>query len=295
MEKTKILIDSNCNMDAARLKALNIAVIPSIVVTPERAYKDGEEITANDIYRMCLDKSKPLPKTSAINESALADFFKAQLATAEKAVFITISSEISSIYANALRAREAIGAQDRLAIVDSRQLSCGIALVVERCQKDIEADMGLRDIETDLKAFGETVKVEFVVDTLENLYRGGRCSGLAFFFGKALHIHPIIGLSHGKMAPIRKVRGKDIVPGLDLILKDLQADLDQGNLDASYPVYTIDGDAKALQETYAAKLGAILGNKDIVLSSDASSVIAVHCGSGTLGIGWATKSNVDYR
>lgn len=290
MAKVKLIIDSDCNLEKGLAEQYGAIVVPSTIIVDGQEYKDGFTITPRDIYRLSSVKGKPLPKTSAINEADFYESFRKALAEYDGAVFITISAALSASYRNAMMAIQALNVQDRIVAIDTKSLSCGIAIVAERAAADIAKGFPLMAMKKDLDDVAARTTVEFVIDTLDNLYKGGRCSGLSYIFGKALHIHPVIGMDPvGHLFPLHKVRGKDIGNGVEQIFQDFKKDWDEDNVDKTLPVYCTHAAADPWERLATAKVKALVGNQMVVRNSEASSVIAVHCGPGTFGIGWTRK------
>jgi len=288
MKDILLVTDSNCNLEDGLIEKWGSAHLPSLVTYNGVTYKDGVDISAEKIYEICAT-SKVLPKTAAVNASQFQEYFEELLKDHEQLVFITIASALSSGNANAHLAVENMNAKDRILVLDSENLSCGISVIAERVYQDIQKGMSLEEIEKDIDTFKKLVNVEFVIDTLDNLYKGGRCSGLAFLFGNAFHIHPIIGLKDGKMNPIHKIRDKHTKKGMEQIIADFKVDLDKDNVDFSLPVYVTDARDPEMREFTYQELKKICPSDAVIRVSDASSVIAVHCGARTTGIGWAKK------
>ncbi len=290
MPKTKLIIDSNCNLEDGLTEKLGAEVVPFNALVNGKEYKDGIDIDAEAVYKISATKGAPLPKTAAINTEDLEEAFKTALAGHDRAVFITISSALSSSYGNALSAIKSLGVADRVVAIDSRSLSCGIAILAERAHEDIAKGLDLAAIKADLDDVASRTTVEFVIDKMDNLYKGGRCTGLTFILGKAFHIHPIIGMTpDGKLLPIHIARGKDIGKGVETIVADLKADLDRDNVDCALPVYCTDAKAQDWNDKARDQVHALVKTRATIRQSRASTVIAIHCGPGTFGIGWTRK------
>lgn len=290
MSKIKLIIDSNCNLSDGLLEKWNLGFVPSLVTYDNKVFRDGIDIHANDIYKIC-DSSSVLPKTVALNIAQFQEYFQEFLKTNEKLIFISISSFLSGGNSNAHMAVKNLNAEDRILILDSENLACGIGILVERIVQDIEKGFDFKQIQADIDELKKRVNVEFVIDKLDNLYKGGRCSGLSFLVGKTLHIHPIIGLKDGKMNPIHKVRGVGTKKGAEVILTDLEEDIKKDNVDFSLPIYVTNADDVECHQMVLDKLKELVQDKTIVRDSNATSVIAVHCGKNTIGVGWVRKVN----
>lgn len=289
MAAIKLFVDSVANMEDGLAARLGIATIPYNIVIDGVNRKDGVDVTARDVYAASLDKTRALPKTSGIAAGDLIAPFGKVLAAGGQVVYMTISSYLSASYGNALAAVRELQGTGRILVVDTHTISMGMGLMAERCQADIEAGLDLKAIAADMEDLKKRLAVEFCIEKLDNLYRGGRCSGLSYFFGKKLHIHPIVGMVEGKLIPLSKTRGKDIRLGLERLLADLREDLATDNLDRSFPVYVVDADAPLWSKALETKARDLLQGLAAVRFCEASSVVAVHAGPGTVGLGWVRK------
>lgn len=101
---------------------------------------------------------------------------------------------MSSNYNNALFAKEELEKEygDHIRVLDSGSLSSGIGLQLFAIKKDIDDGKTLDEVYELAVERTKRVNAEFVVDTMEYLYKGGRCNGLSYFFGKNFHLHPVI-------------------------------------------------------------------------------------------------------
>jgi len=126
----------------------------------------------------------------------------------------------------------------------------------------------------------EKVRASFVVDTLTYLYRGGRCSGLAAFFGSALKLHPRISVAGGAMHPEKKYRGKDIKYIMDYV-RDMEPALKTARQDRVFITHS--GCSRQILDQVRSYLEN-LGHFDQILETRAGAVISSHCGPGTLGV-----------
>lgn len=277
MTKVRICADSTCDLTQAILDEFSIATIPMNIVCDEKTYQDGIEITPTDVYRLVEEENK-LCATVAINTFDYTEFFKGVLEDAEKLVYIPISSEISSCFQNANKAAEEF--PGRVFIVDSRNLSSGTGHIVYQAALMAREGLDAEEIAKRLADIASRVEASFVVDTMEYLKRGGRCSALMAFGANMLKIKPCIEVKDGKMTVGTTYRGsiekclkryvKDRLDGRDDIDYDrifiTHASCSKETVDAVFALVREYGDFKEIIETYA------------------SCTISCHCGPGTLGI-----------
>ena len=273
----KICISAESTIDLSKelLKQYNIETIPFTVLLGENAYQDGE-ITSQDIFDF-VAKEKVLPKTSAINDFQYREYFDSLLAKGYDAiVHISLSSEISS---SCSHAQLAASKYDNVFIIDSRTLSTGIALeAIYACQL---RDKGLsaQEIVKKVNARIPYVQASFVIQTLEYLHKGGRCSGLLRFGATILRIKPQIIVSDGKMAPAKKYIGRK-TQVINSYCKDTLEQFANPDLSVAFVTHT-----QATPEMVAVAIEALKnrGFKKIYETS-AGATITSHCGPMTLGI-----------
>jgi len=134
--------------------------------------------------------------------------------------------------------------------------------------------------------------MQFVIDSMEWLYKGGRCSGLAFLLGNKLHLHPIIKLdSEGKMGVYKLKRDKGINKGIDTMVDELLVNLNEGNIDLSYPIMIPNVISPNGIKRVQHALEKHIGNK-ILFPIEASGIICCHVGTEVCGLAYLTKRPV---
>ena len=200
----RVITDSTCDLDQAFLQAHNVTVIPLTVNLDGRAYVDnGVDITPDHIFEAVADGSD-LPKTSAINVEDYHKTFTEALKTCDAIIHFAISAEFSSCHANAVLASEGLPVY----CVDSRNLSSGIGLLVAEAAEMVEA--GCEDPEAVVahcRAMIDKVDCSFIINRLDYLHKGGRCSMVAMLGANMLHLKPCIEVVDGRMIVGRKFRG----------------------------------------------------------------------------------------
>ena len=165
-------------------------------------YRDGVDLTPDTIISR-VNAGAALPKTSAINVEEYREAFTRALETSDAVIHFNISSDFSSCHQNACIAAEGLNVW----CIDSRNLSTGITMLLAEGFDRAEADMEPEQIAKELRARVDKVDVSFIVDRLDYLYKGGRCSALAMLGANMLHIRPCIEVKDGKMGVCRKYRG----------------------------------------------------------------------------------------
>ena len=275
----KIISDSTCDLSKELIDKYDIDIIPLHILLGDKEYRDGIDITPQDIYKWA-DENKTTPKTSAVSIEDTVNVFKKYIDTGDEIIAFAISEDMSTT-ANVMRlAAEELSSTDKVHVIDSANLSTGTGhLVVEAA---ILAGEG-KDaayITAYVEALKGKVRASFVVDTLVYLYRGGRCSGLAAMAGSVLKLHPKIEVTDGKMHPGRKYRGK-INSVVMSYVKDMEEELLKAKKDRVFITHS--GCDSALVEEVRQYLSQ-LNVFDNIYETRAGGVISSHCGPGTLGV-----------
>lgn len=275
----RIFADSTCDLSKELIERYDITIIPLFIVMGDKEYRDGIDITRDEIFSWS-DANKTTPKTAAPSIQATVDAFDTVLKNGDEIIVFSISEEMSTT-ANVFRMAAAeLNAEDRVTVVDSANLSTGIGLQV--IEAAIKASEGLTraEIEAYLSDLRPRVRASFVVDTLEFLRRGGRCSSVAAIAGTMFNLHPQIDVIDGKMVAGRKFRGK-----IDMVTRHYAEDLKEDLLKArpERVFITHSGSSREVVEEVRQFLKD-LNHFDEIFETDAGGVISSHCGPGTLGV-----------
>lgn len=279
MGSISILSDSTCDLSPELIETYHISVFPLHIHLGEDSYSDGVDITPEDIYRWS-DANKSTPKTSTLSPEEARDVLAPHVNAGNEVICFCISEEMSSCASVMRLAAMDLEAEDRVFVIDSRNLSTGIGHQI--IEAAIMAQQGLPapQIVANILNLQPYIRSSFVVDTLTYLHRGGRCSGLTALAGSALKLHPLISVVDGKMQPGKKYRGK-----MDRVIMDYIKDLEPALKNARpHRVFlTHSGCDEALIQSAKERLEA-LGHFEEIHITRAGSVITSHCGPGTLGI-----------
>ena len=201
--KVKIISDSTCDLSPELIERYDIAITPLSVHCGDQVGHDGVEITPETIYDY-VDASGQLPRTSAVNVFDYVREFRSWHQQGYSVVHFCISSDFSSSYQNACMAAADVG---DVYVVDSRNLSTGQGLLVLHGAELAAAGHTAEEIQRACTDLAPRVEASFVIDRLDYLYKGGRCSALSAFGGNLLKLKPCIEVKDGKMTPGKKYRG----------------------------------------------------------------------------------------
>ena len=277
MERSVLIAsDSTTDLSPELIERYGVKIVPLVVGLGEKQYHDGVDIDPDMIYDHYA-KTRELPKTAAPNLADYRDFFAENTAGGREIVLFTISAEMSSSYNNArLAATEFEGVE----VVDTRNLSTGGGLLVVAAAEMAEAGKNAAEIAAACREIVPRVDASFVVDDLEFLYKGGRCSALAALGANLLHIKPCIMVRDGKMGVGKKYRGK-FSAVLEKYIEDRVGDGTGIELDHVFVTHA--GCDAEICEACVEKVRALAPFKEIHLTR-AGCTVSSHCGAGTLGV-----------
>lgn len=286
MAKPVILCaDSTCDLGDALCAQYDVHRFPYHILLGDASYLDGVDLTSTDIFRVYKEKGI-LPRTAAINIAEYTDFFTPFLEKGCEIVHFTLGSALSASYNNCrLAAAELPGVY----VVDSCSLSTGTGLLVLAAAEMIRQGLSAEEIARKTTEMVPRCHASFVLDTLEFLHKGGRCSTLAMLGANVLKLKPCIEVKNdknGAMEVGKKYRGT-----LEKALKDYVRDQLEGRTDLDLRrIFITSTDTTperiALVREEILKYAAF----EEILITSACCTIASHCGPDTIGILFCTTT-----
>ena len=278
--KIKILSDSTCDLSPALLAENEVTLVPLTVVKGDEQFKDGVTITAADIFAH-VAAGGDLCSTAANSIGEYADIFE-QYTDYDGVIQITIGSGFSSCYQNATLAAEDY---PNVRVVDSQNLSTGQGLVVLKACELAKTAADLDALADEIRAYTEKVESSFLVDKLDYLAKGGRCSAVAALGANLLNLKPCIEVKNGKMGVVKKYRGK-YEKCLASYVKERLAGREDIDRKTLFVTKTEVSDA-----CYEAVMAAVAenGNFENTYETTAGCTVSCHCGPGTLGVLFVRK------
>lgn len=285
MSSIQIVADSTCDLTPELIREHNIRIIPLHVVFGDRTYRDGVDMTTRELYER-VEKEGVLPKTAAPSPADFVQAFE-EIVREEnkKIVYISISSEMSSTYQNAVIAGRELP-EGTVEVVDSRNLSTGIGVTVMKAadylKQGIDDTKQLAEL---LRRDTALIESEFVIDTLDYLHKGGRCSGTQLVIGSLLRIHPVIKVVDGAMIVAEKLRGK-----MDKVVHSLleRALSHRDEMDTTR-IFVTHSMAEESAHQLKDQLERELQPQEVIVTK-AGCVVSSHCGPGTVGIMFAKRA-----
>jgi DegV family protein with EDD domain len=277
--------DSTCDLSAELKERYNVSIIPLGVTLGDKTYFDGVDIKPDDIYAH-HDKTGELPKTTAANVGDCIDYFKPFVDAGKTVIHISLSAEFSSTYNNACLAASEF---ENVYIVDSRNLSTGNGLLVIAAAEMAQSGMEATEIVKKLNDLALCVDASFVIDKLDYLHKGGRCSALAMLGANVLKLKPCIEVKNGKMGVGKKYRGK-----YGAVLKEYVAErlANIDNIDLDRVFVTHAGVDMEIVNAVVEQVKATAPFKEVFMTR-AGCTISSHCGADTLGVLFVRKSPLE--
>ena len=279
-----ITTDSTCDLPQSLIESNGITVIPLTVLLGDSVYRDGIDIKPNDIYDY-VAKTGELPKTSAVTPETYYNVFKKLTHEGKRVVHIGFSSGLSSSYQNACVAASEF---ESVYCVDSKNLCTAMGLLVLKACDYREKGMDAKRIADKVNRLVPKVSATFVLDGLEYLHKGGRCSAVAKVGANVLGIKPSIAVDTqtGRLDMAKKYRGKT-----ELVYKQYITDRinEIKRIQPDRVVIANSGGVPA--DTIAFAKGMLEGRDKFeqVILADAGCTISSHCGPKTLAIFYIKK------
>ncbi len=284
MAKILLSADSTCDVSGELLERCKAKLIPLHIILNEKSYDDGVNIKPDDIYAN-FAKTGKLPKTSAINTQEYIDIFKPYIDDGYDVIHINLGSALSSSYQNCVTASQEF--DGHLYPINSCNLSSGSGHLVIETAKRIEKGMTAPEIAEEIKALVPKCHTSFVIDKLDYLRAGGRCSTLAMLGANLLQLKPSIEVNNndGSMTVGKKYRGKLE----NVLIQYVHEQLDKyENIRNDKIFITHAGIGEKYVEIVKNELDKLHYFTEIFIER-ASCTISSHCGPGTLGILFMTE------
>lgn len=276
--------DSACDLGIELKGKYNVNYYPFHIILGENQYMDGEDIYPDDIYKEYWE-NKILPKTAAIGVGEYINYFKNWVDNGYEVIHINLGSGISSAYQNCCVAAQELG---YVYPVDSTTLSVGIGQLVIKAYDMIQQGISAQEIQKRLIELSSKSKISFVLNTLEFLHAGGRCSSIAAMGANLLRLKPCIEVDNagkGKMSVTKKYRG-DLDKVLTQYANDRLSNIENIDTDKIFIVHS-GIDQKYIDIVKKIVDGTKKFNEVYVLR--ASCTISAHCGPNTLGLVYMEK------
>ena len=274
-----ITYDSTCDLTPQLLERFQIRTVPLTIQSGERVFADDGQYTSAELYAD-YRRNGTLPKTAAVSPEEFKNFFLPILEEGYDIVHIDISSELSCTCQNAVLAAQELAEQGRVYVVDSRQLSTGGGLLALQGAKLRDSGMDAADVAEKLRGLASCGDTSFVLDTLEYMWKGGRCSGVAALGANVLKLKPCLEMREGKLVVCKKYRGAMGKVYRQYITERLASK----TVVEDHAFITHSGEVSEDTLRELTELVRGLAPFKEVFITQAGCTVSSHCGPGTLGV-----------
>lgn len=275
--KIRITSDSTCDLSRELVERYNVEITPLYVNMDDKPLRDHLDVQPDAVFAYYRQTGK-LCFTSARNIGEYLEVFERLRGECDAVIHLSLGGEFSSSCQNAILAASEL---ENVYVVDTHNLSSGHGYLVIRAAEMVEEGMECAAIVEELNRLTKLMDVSFVLDQLEYLHKGGRCSSVAAMGANLLKLKPCIEVKDGKMQVGKKYRGS-FTKCVEQYLRDRLAEKD--GLDLSRVFLTSAG---VDEETLTLARGIIrecVGEEAEIIESVAGCTISCHCGPGTLGV-----------
>jgi DegV family protein with EDD domain len=272
----RIVTDSTCDLTDEQAKQYGIdAVAKLYVIFGKQSFQDGVTITKEQFYGLL--KSNPnFPTTS---QPSVGDFVSIyERFKGDQIVSVHISRDLSGTIASAEAARDLVGGD--ITIVDSRNVNAGLALLVLEAIEQARKGATPAQIKAHVESLAPRTHLNFALETLENLRRGGRIGGAQALLGSVLQFKPIITIKEGRVEPLERVRtmSKVVARLKEIAMQDLNG---RKGMRVAFMHTAARGSADELSRSFCAENDV---NESLMV--EAGPVVATHAGPGAVGIAY---------
>ena len=279
--RVKIISDSTCDLSPELLERYDIAITPLCVIKDGKEFHDGVDITPADIFTH-VDGGGELCSTAAVSQFEYTQMFTRYAKEYDEVVQINIGSNFSCCYQNACLAAQEF---DNVFVVDSGNLSTGQGLLVVAAAKFAQQGVSGIEIAERVRALVPKVETSFLIDRLDYMQKGGRCSTVAALGANLLKLKPCIEVREGKMSVCKKYRGS-----FEKCIRQYVKERLDGREDIAPELAFITHAAADANVVAAAKEeAAAYGSFESVGETQAGCTVSCHCGPNTLGILFVRK------
>ncbi len=279
-----ILGDSTCDLSPQMQRQYGVKVMPLPVNVGDDPRRDMENVFPEEIFSY-YQRTGKLCTTSAPNPSDYHEFWGPLVRENPETdlIHFHISSEMTSTYQAACTAAREYGS---VSPIDTRSVSIGVALLVLEACRLRDQGAGAREIVEAVEEMKQRVHVSFVVETIEYLWKGGRCSNLAGYGATLLKLRPGIDMKAGKLVAGKKFRGGNLSAYRRLVQ---QALAEREDVDLRRILVANTSFAPEVNRQIETMVRECQPQVQEVTTLQPGCSICVHCGPGTVGVAYMTK------
>lgn len=232
MSNVVFVVDSGSDYELENALAMKhtVEVVPLNIHIGKNEYLDGVTITKDEFYEK-MASSVELPKTSQPSPQQFYDAFKKYIEKGKRIICLSISSELSGTFQSATIAKDMLKDEEQksVTLIDTTSVSAVVLLLLKKADELLNDGTSVEDVVSWIEDNKHKTKVYALLDTLENLKKGGRISAAQALIGGLLTIKPLVTIANGKVETLGKSRGRkrglqqlsELFTNLDLFETDL--------------------------------------------------------------------------
>jgi DegV family protein with EDD domain len=272
----QIVTDSSCDLPQELIDKHNIRVVPLLVNIQGESYLERVDITPQAFYKK-MSQSLELPKTSQPPPAEFAEVFR-EMSRLGEVLCLTISSKLSGTYQSACLGNKLSGMG--VAVFDTLAGSLGHGLQILKACELGAAGHSVKEVLERLEIYRREMKILILLDTLENIVKGGRLSKFQGTLAKVLNIKVLLHSVQGEVVILEKVRGKKkFMERVLQTIYELRPDMSKGYVGITH--FNNPGDV----ELIAGALRERCHPRDILIN-DMGTTMATYAGKGGIIIGF---------
>ncbi|CAM3138865.1 DegV family protein [Filibacter tadaridae] len=271
------IVDSTAYIPEALQIHPDFFSVPLNIHFGEKQFVDGIDLEPPQLYTK-IKAAEEFPKTSQPSAGEFSERFKEIAKDYEQAIAIHVSAKLSGTLASSTAGADIAGFP--VTFIDSKALSYGITGLIERGMEMVESGASVPEVKEQLEKMAGTLHNYILIGQLEQLYKGGRMSGVQFFLGSLLKVKPIVQISsEGELLAIEKVRSEKKA------LQYLVDKVAESQHERKKKIYLMHGNVMEQALQLKKQITDQLPGLEVEIG-DVSSTLAVHAGEGTLAVLW---------
>ena len=268
----RIVADSTCDLPPELARELDITVVPVYVSLRGRSYRDGVDISLDEIYRKMIEGGTPVT-TSQPSPADFAEVYKRLMKEADHIVSINLTGRLSGVYNSALQGRDMAGGKGHIEVIDSASISMGTGLIAVAAARKAKEGASLPGILEEVRQSIDRIHIWGLFDTLKYVLRSGRLGKATSLIGGLISVKPIITMKHGEIYPSAIARNR--LKGIDRLIEYFKSFINAEEVGIVHS--TTPDEAQSLRS----RLSAVLDSRRIHISR-LGPALGVHGGPGTL-------------
>lgn len=269
----KIVTDSPADIPSDLVKEFDITVVPAFVILGNKTYRDGVDISPEDVYQKMIIENIPA-STSQPPPADFADTYQKLLKNADEIISIHTTSKLSGIYNSAVQGRSMTnGGGKHITVIDSWSTSMGLGLLTLLAARLAKAGENMHNVAMEINKSISLIRLWGYFDTLKYVFQGGRLGKAKALLGSILPIKAILSMHDGELHPTGAVRTR--TKGINRLIDNFK--LAVNVQDAAIVYSTTPNDAQTLKERIEN-----ISDKIPIYISRLGPALGVHGGPGTL-------------